>query len=140
VPRHGTRRVATRLLTVAAVVSLAGCGKPANLDHQEQVAFARECTSLVERNLSGDTPPRRGSLGGENVNLDEPSSFYSILERIRGASTYNLHDPKHNADVGRQPLDNCDAKAPLLSSLLTRPGTTGASTTSTTRPRTATGN
>jgi hypothetical protein len=115
------------------VVALVGCGKPANLDHQEQVAFARECTSLVERNLSDNPPPRKATLSGEELNLDEPSLFYSVLERIRGASTYNLHDPNHAADTARQPLDNCDAKTPPLSSLLS-PGETTTTTTTTTVP------
>ena len=122
VPHHGRRRGATRFVyAIAATVSaaaLTGCGRPPNLDHQEQVAFSRECASLVERNVSEAQPPRRAQLGDDTLTLDQPSSFYSILERIRGASTYNLHDPKHNADTARQPLDDCNPKPPLLSSLL----------------------
>lgn len=115
------------------VGGLTSCGTPAGLDHQEQVAFARECASLIERNLSGDRPPRTATLGSDLLELDKPSAFYSVLERIRGASTFNLHDPAHAADTARQPLDNCDVKTKPLSSLL--PSTsTSTTTTSTTVP------
>ena len=139
-PHPGQRRVAARLVCgVAAILgvgALAGCGTPAHLDPQEQVAFARECASLVERNVSEATPPRRTQLGGETLTLDSASSFYSILERIRGSSTYNLHDPKHDADTARQPLDDCNPKPPLLSSLLNpkSSSTTTTSATTTTVP------
>jgi len=120
---------------ILGVGALAGCGTPAHLDTQEQVAFARECASLVERNVSEATPPRRAQLGGETLTLDSPS-FYSILERLRGSSTYNLHDPKHDADTARQPLDDCNPKPPLLSSLLDpkSSSTTTTSATTTTVP------
>jgi hypothetical protein len=116
---------------VAVVLVLAGCGTPPDLDHQEQVAFARGCASLIERNLSDDQPPRTATLAGEDLNLDEPSAFYSLLERLRGPSTFNLHDPKHSSDVARQPLDDCNTKPKVLSSLF-------GSTTTTTTPRTTT--
>lgn len=130
----GRRRAATRFAAAAAlVVALAGCGKPPNLDREQQRAFARACTSLVERGLSDDDPPRDALLGGEEINLDDPVAFYSILERLRGASTFNLHDPKHSADTGRKPLDDCDTKPKVMSSLLgSRSDTTTTSTTSTT--------
>ena len=114
-----------------AASALTACGTPAHLDQQEQVAFSRECASLVERNVADNEPPRRAQLGDDTLTLDQPSSFYSILERIRGASTYNLHDPKHDADTARQPLDDCNPKPPILSSLL-KPTTT--TTTATTVP------
>jgi len=132
-----TRRTTSRFVVAAAVVvALGGCGTPPNLDHQEQVAFARECTSLIERNLSDNTPPRAALLGGEDVNLDNPTVFYSILERLRGASTYDLHDPKRSTDTARQPLDDCSTKPRVLSSLFGSPGgtTTTTSTTTTTVP------
>ena len=109
-----------------------GCGAPSNLDHQEQVAFARACASLVERGLSDNTPPRTALLGGEEVNLDDPPSFYSVLERIRGPEYFNLHDPTHDADTARQPLDNCSTKPKILQSVL--PTTTSTTTTTTTVP------
>jgi hypothetical protein len=127
------------VFAVAALVgvgALAGCGTPAHLDSQEKVAFARECASLVERNVAEAAPPRRAQLGGETLTLDSVSSFYSILERIRGASTYNLHDPKHDADTARQPLDDCNPKPPLLSSLLNPKSS--STTTTTTAPTTTT--
>jgi len=120
---------------ILGVGALAGCGTPAHLDTQEQVAFARECASLVERNVSEATPPRRAQLGGETLTLNSASSFYSILQRIRGSSTYNLHDPKHDADTARQPLDDCNPKPPMLSSLLDpKSSSTTTSTTTTTVP------
>jgi hypothetical protein len=139
VPLPGQRRVAARVVcSVAAILgvgALAGCGTPAHLDTQEQVAFARECASLVERNVSEATPPRRATLGGETLTLSSASSFYSILQRIRGSSTYNLHDPKHDADTARQPLDDCNPKPPVLSSLLDpKSSSTTTSATTTTVP------
>jgi len=141
VPLHGQRSVAARFVCVVAAIAglgvLTGCGTPAHLDRQEQVAFARECASLVERNVADATPPRRTQVGGETLTLDSASSFYSILERIRGASDYNLHDPKHDADTARQPLDDCNPKPPLLSSLL-NPKSSSTTTTSTTTAPTPT--
>ena len=132
---HGAGRAAKRfavaVLAGTLVVSLSACGTPSNLDHQEQVAFARECVSLIERDLSDNTPPRAATVGGEQVNLDDPSDFYSRLLRLRGPATYNLHDPKHSSDVGRQPLDNCNTQR-LLSSLFTPPSTTTTTTTTST--------
>jgi hypothetical protein len=125
-------RVAARTVGALAVVgALAGCGTPANLDHQEQVAFARACASLIERGLSDDRPPRTAVIGTDQLNLDETSSFYSLLDRIRGPSTFNLHDPAHAADTARQPLDACDTKPKPLQSLFP---TTTTSTTTTTVP------
>jgi hypothetical protein len=134
VPRPGRGIAAKRLALLAAVVvALGACGTPSNLDHQEQVAFARECTSLIERDLSDNQPPRAAALGTEDLNLDQPVSFYSILERLRGPSTYNLHDPRRSTDTARQPLDNCSVKPRVLSSLFgpTTTTTTAATTTST---------
>src|SRR5258708_33989874 len=99
------------------MIAVAGCGTPSNIDHQEQVAFARGCTSLVERGMSQNKPPRVAQLGGEDLNLDDPPSFYSVLERLRGPSTYNLHDPKHSADAARQPLAGCDTRPRSLTPL-----------------------
>lgn len=115
---------------------LAGCGTPPNLDQQEQVAFARECASLIERGLSDNTPPRAGLLGSENLDLDNPTVFYSLLERLRGPSTYNLHDPKRSTDTARQPLDDCNTKPRVLSSLFGSPAS--ATTTTTTSTKTTT--
>lgn len=98
------------------------------------MAFARECTSLIERNLSDNTPPRAALLAGEDLNLDNPSGFYSIVERLRGPSTYNLHDSTRSTDTARQPLDDCNTKPRVLSSLFgSRSGTT-TTTTATTVP------
>jgi hypothetical protein len=118
-------------------MAVTGCGTPPHLDAQEQVAFARACTSLVERNLSDNQPPRTALLGDEDLNLDDPSAFYSVLGRIRGPATFNLHDPKHNADTARQPLDDCSTRPRLTSSLFsttTTTTTTATTTTSTTVP------
>ena len=133
-PQSGHHSVAARALfagvAIIGIGTLAGCGTPAHLDSQEKVAFARECASLVERNVAEASPPRRTQLGGDTLTLDSASSFYSTLERIRGASTYDLHDPKHDADTARQPLDDCNPKPPLLSSLLS-PKSSSTTTTTT---------
>ena len=138
VPRSGPRRFAIRFaaaVSVLATVSvLAGCGKPGNLDRDEQLAFARECASLVERNVAENKPPRQAELANETLTLDQPSLFYSILERLRGRSTYNLHDPKHDADTARQPLDDCNPKLPILK----QKSSTSATSTSTTSTTTST--
>jgi hypothetical protein len=119
-------------VAAAVVIALAGCGTPPNLDHQEQVAFARECASLIERNLSDNPPPRTALLGSDELNLDDPSAFYSVMDRLRGPSTYSLHDPKRSTDTARQPLDDCSTKPKVLSSLFGSPGGTTTSTTTST--------
>jgi hypothetical protein len=135
VSRLGVGRIATRFAAAVAVAGvLAGCGTPPDLDQQEQVAFARECTSLIERNLSDNEPPRTALLGNETHDLDNPSSFYSVLERLRGPSTFDLHDPNHRADTARQPLDNCSTRPKVLSSLFSSKPTTTTTTTPTTVP------
>lgn len=137
-PHHGRRRAATRLATaivgVLVLPALAGCGTPPDLDHQEQVAFARECASLVERHVGDTSGPHRVEVGSDTLTLGQPTSFYSILERIRGASTYNLHDPKHAADTARQPLDDCNPKTPAPTSKSSSTTTTATTTTTTTVP------
>jgi hypothetical protein len=132
----GAGRATTRVALVAAVVVvLAGCGTPPQLDQEEQVAFARECTSLIERNLSDNSPPRTALLGSDKLDLDAPASFYSLLEKLRGPSTFDLHDPKRQADTARQPLDNCSTRPAVLSSLFGSTTTsTSTTTTSTTVP------
>ena len=61
-----TRRAATAIAVLVAVVALSGCGAPANLDRQEQVAFARACTSLIERNVVQANPPVK-ELDGQRL-------------------------------------------------------------------------
>jgi hypothetical protein len=136
VPHPGRGRTTTRFAVAAAVVvAFAGCGTPPNLDHQEQVAFARECVSLIERNLSDGQPPRVALLGNDELNLDKPSAFYSLLERLRGPSTYNLHDSSRSTDTARQPLDNCSTKPRVLSSIFgSKASTTTTTSTTTTVP------
>jgi len=77
------------------------------------------------------------------TDLDNPTSFYSLLEKLRGASTYDLHDPKHSADTARQPLDNCNTRPAVLSSLFgstnsTRSTATTSTTTTSTTATTST--
>jgi hypothetical protein len=104
----GLSRVARSIACVTALVVLfAGCGTPSNLDETERVAFARACASLIERGMSDKTPPRIATVGGQQVNLDDPASFYAVLERLHGPSTFKFADPAHNADTARQPLDAC---------------------------------
>jgi hypothetical protein len=144
VPRPGRRRGATRFAAATvAIAALAACGTPSGLDREEQLAFARACTSLIERNLSDNTPPRSATLDNADINLDDPTTFYETLERLRGASTFDLHDPKHSADTARQPLDNCDPKPKVLSSLLgshlgSGTSTSGSGSTSSTTTTTGT--
>jgi hypothetical protein len=101
-PRVGGRRVA--VAAVAALVVLSGCSKPPNLDHQEQVAFARACASLIERNVVQADPPIR-DLAGEALNLDDPADFYAKLEKLRGPDTFNFDDP---GKIDRSPKDLLD--------------------------------
>jgi hypothetical protein len=109
-------RVATAFAASAVLVTLAGCGEPHGLDRQEQVAFARACTSLVERNIVQADPPVR-ELSDERLDLDDPADFYSKLEELRGPDTFNFDDP---ADAQRSPKDKlddpCRPKAPSRSS------------------------
>ena len=109
--------------------TVAGCGQPAGLDRQEQVAFARACASLIERGMSGNKPPRTAMLGSDELNLDDPTAFYSVLGRIRGPDDFNLHDPAHAADTARQPLDDCSTRSKVLSSLFPKSTTTTTTTT-----------
>jgi hypothetical protein len=62
--KRRTRRVATAAAALVAVVALSGCGAPSNLDGQEKEAFARACTSLIERNIAQANPPVN-ELAGE---------------------------------------------------------------------------
>jgi hypothetical protein len=134
----GSRRAALRLCAVGLIGAVAACGTPSHLDAQEKVAFARECTSLIERNLSGKQPPRVGSLAGEKLDLDDPAAFYDAMHRLRGPQTYDLHDPAHSADTARQPLDNCSLN-PLSSLFPSRSTTTTTPTTTTTTATTTPG-
>lgn len=83
--------------------------------------------------MSGNLPPRVAALDGSELNLDQPGSFYSTIEKLRGASTFKMEDPLHSADTARQPLDNCDTKPKVLSALFPSTTTT-TTTTSTTVP------
>ena len=137
VPEDGHRRAASRfvrpLVALLAIAALGGCGTPAHLDRDEQVAFARECASLVERNVADAKTPRRVQVGDETLTLDDADAFYSQLEKLRGPSTYNLHDAKHDSDTGRQPLDDCNPKAPILNSIF-KSNSSSSTTTTTTAP------
>jgi hypothetical protein len=99
-----TRRAAAAAAALVAFGAVSGCGTPARLDRQEQVAFARACASLIQRNIVQANPPVR-ELEGEQLDLDDPAAFYSTLERLRGPDTYNFHDPK---DADRSPKDKLD--------------------------------
>jgi hypothetical protein len=85
-------------------VVLSGCGTPAHLDRQEQVAFARACASLIERNVVQADPPVK-DLSGDRLNLDDPSGFYATLLRLRGPDYFKFDDAS-NAD--RSPKDMLD--------------------------------
>jgi hypothetical protein len=102
-----TRRAAASAAVLVALGALTGCGAPAKLDRQEQVAFARACASLIERNVVQADPPVR-ELDGEQLDLDDPTAFYSTLERLRGPDTFDFHKPD-NADNSPKDMldDNC---------------------------------
>jgi hypothetical protein len=93
------------ITAVVALVVLSGCGAPAHLDRQQQVAFARACTSLIERNIVQADPPVK-ELDGQQLNLDDPQAFYATLERLVGPDTFNFNDP-NSAD--RSPKDMLDS-------------------------------
>jgi hypothetical protein len=99
-----SRRAAAVSAALIAFVALSGCSQPANLDHQEQVAFARACASLIERNVVQANPPVK-ELDGEQLNLDDPAAFYVALERLRGPDTFDFHD---STDADRSPKDKLD--------------------------------
>jgi hypothetical protein len=99
-----TRRAATATAALAAVVALSGCGAPANLDAQQQVAFARACTSLIERNVVQANPPVK-ELDGQTLDLDDPAEFYSTLERLRGPDFFSFDDPSKAAQSPKDQLD-----------------------------------
>jgi hypothetical protein len=90
---------------LVALVALSGCGAPPNLDRQEQVAFARACTSLIERNIVQAKPPVK-ELDEQQLNLDDPAAFYSTLERLRGPDTYDFHDPNSTSNSPKDKLDS----------------------------------
>ncbi len=100
-----------------ALVVLPGCGAPSNLDQQEQVAFARACASLIERNIVQATPPVRDLAAdpgrGTKLDLDDPAAFYSALQQYRGPSTFDFHDPADALAAPKDLLDNpCKVNTP----------------------------
>src|SRR4051812_33796997 len=97
------------LLVVAVIAIAAGCGTPSNLDAQEQTAFARECTSLLERNLANDTArsDRTVTLDSSTLDLSDGPAFYAGLEQLRGAETFDLHDPASSNSTRNSTFDLC---------------------------------
>jgi hypothetical protein len=115
------------LSSVATFVVLSGCSKGATLDHQEQVAFARACASLVERDVANHTPPVR-DLNGERLDLDDPASFYSTLEKLRGPSTFDFHDPARADETPKDLLDSpCQPRTAATNPLIPRASTSTTS-------------
>jgi hypothetical protein len=110
VSNRRTRRIATTVAALASFVALAGCGAPSNLDHQEQIAFARACTSLIERNIVQADPPIKDLSNGQELNLDDPTAFYAALLKLRGPDTFDFHKP---ADAAASPKDKLDAPCRL---------------------------
>jgi hypothetical protein len=99
-----TPRAATATAALVALISVSGCSAPAKLDQQEKVAFARACTSLIERNVAQAVPPVK-ELDNQRLDLNDPAAFYATLERLRGPGTYNFDNPK---DAARSPKDMLD--------------------------------
>jgi hypothetical protein len=100
-----TWRTAVAASALIVVVALSGCSAPSKLDQQEKVAFARACTSLVERNVAQANPPVK-ELDGQRLDLSDPATFYATLERLRGPDTYNFHDPSKAENSPKDMLDN----------------------------------
>src|SRR5437870_880207 len=97
------------IAVVVLVAVLAGCGTPSNLDTEEQAAFARECASLLERNLANDAgkSDRSLTLDGEHLDLAAASDFYAKLAELRGPQTYDLHDPASVNSTRNTTFDRC---------------------------------
>jgi len=89
---------------LVALLAVSGCSAPSKLDQQEKVAFARACTSLIERNVVQADPPVK-ELDDQQLDLGDPAAFYATLERLRGPDTYNFDDP---SDAARSPKDKLD--------------------------------
>jgi hypothetical protein len=68
-----TRRAATATAALVALISVSGCSAPAKLDQQEKVAFARACTSLIERNVAQAVPPVK-ELDNQRLDLNDPAA------------------------------------------------------------------
>ena len=84
------RRRALPALVVAAAVAVAGCTS-SSLDAEQAKAEARECASLLERHVSGRTPPGRIVVDGKTIDLGaDPDGFYSVLEEERGPDDFPL--------------------------------------------------
>jgi hypothetical protein len=116
-----------RLAACLAVVSALGAPQaPSGFDHQEQVAFARECASLIERNLTGGTG-RKASVGDTALDLGQPDAFYRQLENIRGPSFFSLDASQNEARTPREMFDNCNTKPAI--NLFPKSSTTTTSTT-----------
>jgi hypothetical protein len=98
------RRGAAAGAVLVALGALAGCGTPPHLDRQQQVAFARACVSLIERNIVQADPPVK-DLSDERLDLDDPEAFYSTLERLRGPDTFDFNNPD---DAAKSPKDKLD--------------------------------
>ena len=101
--------VAAGLVAFGALVVLPACGAPSNLDQQQQVAFARACASLIERNVVQATPPVRYLAQdpgkGTKLDLEDPAAFYAALQKYRGPSTFDFHDPAQATSAPKDMLD-----------------------------------
>jgi hypothetical protein len=117
-----------RLLALGAlavgVAATAGCS-PAHLDSQEQAAFARECASLLERNLANDADQstRSLTLDGQHLDLNAGSAFYDELQKLRGPDTFDLHDPASSNSTRNTVFDLCRDAARRRPSITTTPTT-----------------
>jgi hypothetical protein len=100
-----TGRVAVATTALIVLVTASGCSTPSKLDQQEKVAFARACTSLIERNIAQANPPVK-ELDGQRLDLGDPAAFYATLERLRGPDTYNFDDPNGAERSPKDMLDN----------------------------------
>ncbi len=130
--RRPTLRAASAIGLVVAVGALVGCDH-AKLDAQMQSVAARECASLLERHITGATPPAKITLNGVTLDLGgDPSAFYERLQALRGPDAFPSGGPGYSSTETRAGVisDKCKTG----SSAATKPGAPTTTTTTTTEP------
>jgi hypothetical protein len=131
-------RLLRLLALVAVLAAAAGCGTPSHLDAQEQTAFARQCTSLLERNVANDPDrsDRSLKLDGSTFDLESGAAFYAGLERLRGPNTFDLSNSASSNTTRNAAFDRC--KNDAFDSRNRTPGVVPSSSRSTTTTTTTT--
>ncbi len=89
------RLAALSVTVTAGAMAAAGCQSQATLDRQQQEAEARECVSLVVRNVAQNVKPKVTSLDGVRLDLAaDPAAFFAELARLRPPSSFDLDAAK----------------------------------------------